>query len=58
MLQAAHAILYFYKEVAPSLAQVHGIPYPADLERLLVERLEKLGAVRKQSLSDCRRMDG
>ena len=43
MLQAAHVILDFYKELAPSLAQVHGIAYPETLERIGSERLEKLG---------------
>ena len=43
MLQAAHVILRFYQNLAPSLAQGHGIPYPEALERIGQERLEKLG---------------
>jgi hypothetical protein len=43
MLQAVHLILRFYQDLAPPLAQAHGIPYPAELERVMVARLEKLG---------------
>jgi predicted nucleotidyltransferase len=43
MLQAALVIVRFYQGLAPLLARAHGIPYPADLERLMVERLEKVG---------------
>ena len=43
MLQAAHVVLRFYQNLAPSLAQAHGIPYPDALERIGRERLEKLG---------------
>src|SRR5438045_2919767 len=35
MLQAALVIVYFYQHLAPPLAQAHGIPYPADLERVV-----------------------
>jgi|SRR5687768_3202300 len=42
MLQAALVIVSFYKELAPPLAKTHGIPYPYSLERVMVERLEKL----------------
>ncbi len=42
MLQAAYAILRFYREAAASLAQVHAVSYPAELERFLVARLEQL----------------
>lgn len=42
MRQAGHIILRFYQETASSLAQTHGIPYPAELERLMVARLEQL----------------
>jgi predicted nucleotidyltransferase len=42
MLQAALAIVQFYQGLAPSLAGEHGIPYPADLDRMLYERLVKL----------------
>jgi predicted nucleotidyltransferase len=42
MLQAALVIVRFYQELAPGLAGAHGITYPADLDRLMYERLEKL----------------
>ena len=42
MLQAALLIVRFYQELAPPLAQTHGIPYPADLARVLYDRLEQL----------------
>jgi predicted nucleotidyltransferase len=42
MLQAALVIFRFYQELAPPLARTHGIPYPADLERVMYDRLEKL----------------
>lgn len=42
MLQAALVIVDFYKELAPLLAQAHGISYPDGLERVMVERLENL----------------
>src|SRR6266566_6303521 len=41
MLQAALLIVRFYQELAPPLAQTHGIPYPADLARVLYDRLEQ-----------------
>jgi hypothetical protein len=42
MLQAAIVIVRFYQELAPPLAQAHGIPYPADLARVMSRRLELL----------------
>lgn len=42
MLQAVLVIVHFYQEVAPSLAQAHGIPYPTELEHVLYDRLETL----------------
>jgi len=42
MLRAGLAIVCFYRETAPPLAQAHGIPYPADLERLMSDRLKQL----------------
>ena len=42
MLQAALVIVHFYKELAPLLAQTHGIPYPYSLERVMMDRLQKL----------------
>jgi hypothetical protein len=42
MLQAALVIVRFYQELAPPLAQAHGILYPAGLERVMCDRLEQL----------------
>ena len=42
MLEAAFVIVDFYMELAPRLAQTHGIPYPDGLERVMVARLENL----------------
>jgi hypothetical protein len=46
MLQAALVIVRFYQELVPPLAQAHGIPYPADLARLLADRLKHLAHAR------------
>ncbi|HXZ03363.1 MAG TPA: hypothetical protein VEH81_00945, partial [Ktedonobacteraceae bacterium] len=42
MLQAALTIVRFYQELAPALAQAHGLPYPADLAQVMSGRLEIL----------------
>jgi predicted nucleotidyltransferase len=42
MLQAARVIFGFYQDVAPTLAKAHGITYEADLERIMIDQLEKL----------------
>jgi predicted nucleotidyltransferase len=42
MLQAGRALVRHYQELAPQLAQTHGIPYPAGLERVMMARLEQL----------------
>jgi predicted nucleotidyltransferase len=42
MLQAALIIVRFYQELASPLARAHGITYPADLERVIYDRLEQL----------------
>ncbi len=42
MLQSGLEILRFYQELAHSLAQAHGIPYPEKLERVMLRRLEEL----------------
>jgi predicted nucleotidyltransferase len=42
MLQAALTIVRFHQELAPPLAQAHGIPYPTDLARVMSGRLELL----------------
>ena len=43
MRQVGHVMLRFYRETVSSLAITHGIPYPAELERLMIDRFEKLG---------------
>lgn len=42
MYQAVFVILSFYRELARPLARTHGLTYPAELDRLMVERLETL----------------
>ena len=42
MLQAALDIVRFYQELAPPLTRTHGITYPAELARVMSDRLEKL----------------
>lgn len=37
--QAGQIVLQYYKKVATSLAQRHDIPYPVELERIMVARL-------------------
>jgi predicted nucleotidyltransferase len=46
MLQAALVIIRFYQELAPLLARTHGIPYPAELDRVMSGRLEQVCAAR------------
>jgi hypothetical protein len=42
MFKAVLAIVHFYQEIAPSLAHEHGIKYPQGLERVMLDRLQKL----------------
>lgn len=42
MLNAALTIVQFYQELAPPLAQVHGLPYPVDLAQVMSDRLKRL----------------
>jgi predicted nucleotidyltransferase len=42
MLRAAQVIVSLYRELAHSLAEVRGIPYPTELDRIMSERLAKL----------------
>jgi predicted nucleotidyltransferase len=46
MLQAALVIFRFYQVTAPNLAKTYSITYQADLERMMINQLEKLGDVR------------
>jgi hypothetical protein len=43
MLRAARQIVRFYQELARPLAREHGLAYPAEHERLMLERLGRLG---------------
>jgi hypothetical protein len=42
MVQAAMALVHYFREVAPPMAEAHGIAYPAALERIALARLEQL----------------
>jgi hypothetical protein len=42
ILQSALVIIRFYRELAQFLAQTHDMTYPAELDRVMSERLEKL----------------
>lgn len=42
MLHAALLIVSFYQELAPPLAQAHGLTYPEGLERVMSKRLDRL----------------
>ena len=46
MYQAVLVILSFYRELARPLARRHGLTYPAELDRLMVEQLEALSHTR------------
>jgi predicted nucleotidyltransferase len=45
MLHAAHLLVQFYQELAPSLAQDYGIPYSTDLAQIVSSRLELMRSV-------------
>ena len=42
ILQAAFAIVRFYREIAPALAHKHALLYSHDLERVMLDRLQRL----------------
>jgi predicted nucleotidyltransferase len=42
ILTSAFVLVDFYRELATSLAQAHGITYPEALEKVMIERLQKL----------------
>ena len=42
LLKAVVAIVRFYREIAPPLAQKHGVHYSRELERVMMDRLQKL----------------
>ena len=42
ILQAGLILVRFYLDVAPALAQLHGIQYSHGLERVMLDRLKKL----------------
>jgi hypothetical protein len=41
LFAATHAVIDFYRELAIPLAEEHGLRYPAELEQLMLDRLEK-----------------
>jgi hypothetical protein len=43
LLQSALGVIDFYRELASQLAERHGISYPAELERVMLARLQRLG---------------
>jgi streptomycin adenylyltransferase len=45
MLEAARRIVAWYRAVAPEVATAHDLPYPVELERILVARLDALPVV-------------
>jgi len=45
MLKAVITIVHFYQELTPSLTQEHGIKYPQGVERVMMDRLQKLEEV-------------
>ena len=42
MLESAWIIVQFYKQIVSDLCQTYGIPYPESLQRVMLERLERL----------------
>jgi predicted nucleotidyltransferase len=42
LLNAGLAIVRFYQEIAPPLAKMHGVHYSHELERVMMNRLQKL----------------
>lgn len=42
MLQSSRAILHFFQTVAPALSEEHGMPYPVDLEQMMIRHLDAL----------------
>jgi predicted nucleotidyltransferase len=42
MLQAAQVICRFFLDLAPRLAETHKLPYPTNLEHLLIKELQEL----------------
>jgi hypothetical protein len=46
MLQAARAIVGYYKTLALPLAHTHALPYQTELARIMTDRLEHLREAR------------
>jgi hypothetical protein len=53
LLRSVMTVLEFYREIAPQLAEKHGVMYPERLEEVTVRRLERL-----QGLMRLRQADG
>jgi len=41
MLEAAGRLVGFYPRTVPSLAAEHGVAYPADLEAVVMDKLQR-----------------
>jgi hypothetical protein len=52
MLTAASALLDLYRELAIPLSAKHGLPYPADLDRLLSDRLRAVDSTQSRRRSE------
>ena len=52
MLKAVFAIISFYQELAPPLAQSHQLLYSHNLERVMIDRLQKLHDAHLRSESE------
>ncbi len=46
MLQAAHVICRFYRDIAPGLAKAHNLTYQIDLEQMMMSQMKELGDIR------------
>jgi hypothetical protein len=42
ILEEGRALVDFFRDRAPRVAESHGLPYPNELERISVERLNAL----------------
>lgn len=47
---AAWAVVNFYRELTPPLAEAYHIPYPVELERLMLDRFEAIGKRERGSI--------
>ena len=52
LLRSVMTVLAFYREIAPGLAEAHGVMYPERLEAVTVRRLERLPGLRRHGQAD------